>query len=86
MNIESIFEKLNAIPADKVAHFASGVVLYALTMPGLGLWYAMALVSVTAVTKELYDYMHRDIHTPDVWDAVATMAGGAVGLFIGVTA
>ena len=82
MNIETIFEKLNAIPTDKVAHFASGVILYALTLHALGPWYALLSVAIVAVVKEGYDYANRDIHTPDVWDAVATIAGGGLGLFI----
>ena len=82
MNIEDILSKINAIPADKVAHFASGVVLYALTLPAIGAWHALLVVAIVAAVKEAYDYANRGIHTPDFWDAVATTAGGAVGLFI----
>jgi len=69
---------LNSIPADKVAHFAVGVLIYAplhFIDPVVGL----LGVAVAAVGKEVYDYLHRDNHTPDVWDAVATMLGGIVG-------
>ena len=82
MNLEDILSKINAIPADKAAHFASGVVCYALVLPALGVGYALLAVAVVAAVKEAYDYAHRNIHTPDVWDAVATTLGAAVGLFI----
>ena len=80
--IEAILQRLNAIPADKVAHFASGVILFAAAMPFIGPRYAMALVILTSIAKAIYDAFHRDIHTPDVFDAVATSLGGAVALFI----
>ena len=65
-------------PQDKLAHFAVGTLIYAaahFVSPIIGL----AAVAVAAVGKEIYDWFHRDKHTPDVWDAVATMAGGVVG-------
>jgi hypothetical protein len=64
-------------PPDKLAHFIGGVVIYAaahFVSPITGL----ALVAVAAVGKEIYDWFHRDKHTPEVMDAVATMLGGAV--------
>ena len=80
--IENILSKLNAIPADKVMHFASGAILFAAAMPFIGPRYAMALVILTSIAKEIYDAFHRDIHTPDVFDALATSLGGAVCLFV----
>ena len=75
--IETILSKLNAIPDDKVRHFAVGVVIYAVAHfagPVVG----MTAVVAAGVVKEIYDYFHKDPHTPDVWDAVATIAGGGV--------
>lgn len=80
--IEAILSKLNAIPADKVAHFASGVLLYAMTVHWAGPRYALALVILAGVAKEIYDSFHRDTHTPDVFDAVATSLGGVVAFSI----
>ena len=66
------------LPLDKQLHFLAGaavastVTLY--SNPLLGL---MAC-AVIAVGKELYDATGRG--TPDVWDAVVTMLGGAVVL------
>lgn len=76
--IERILSKLNAIPADKVFHFASGTILFALALPAIGPKYAMALVVVAGFAKEIYDALNKEHHTPDIWDAVATILGGAV--------
>lgn len=71
------------IPTDKLLHFAVGVVLFAafvfFTVP-----VACTAVIIAAVGKEFHDYLDREHHTPDVWDAVATLLGGGVGLFIRV--
>jgi hypothetical protein len=35
-----------------------------------------------ALAKEVYDYNHPN-HTADVWDWVATVLGGVLGLILG---
>ena len=80
--IESIINKLNSIPSDQVYHFAGGVLLVAATVPFVGVLSGFLTVVIIGAAKEGYDYLHRDKHTPDVWDAVATALGGLVGLFI----
>jgi VanZ family protein len=80
--IETILSKLNSIPADKVMHFASGVILYAGLLPFVGSSFALSIVVLMAVGKEVYDSYYPDKHTADVWDAVATILGGLLGLFI----
>lgn len=80
--LETILSKLNAIPADKVAHFASGVVLYAGLLPFVGSSLALSVVIMAAVAKEIYDSCNPDKHTADMWDAVATTLGGLLGVFI----
>ena len=77
--IEKIISYLNSIPSDKVAHCLGGVVLFAI---GKLFGYGLALAVIGAITKELYDYLHKDTHTPDLWDAVATILGGLLGLVI----
>ena len=72
------------LPHDKALHFIVGVLIYAaahFTSPVVG----MIAVAVAAVGKEVYDYMNRDKHTPDLWDAVATVLGGAAGFVSGLT-
>jgi hypothetical protein len=79
--IERILSMLNSIPADKVAHFAVGSILFALALPFTGAMYAVAAVAIIGFIKECYDLMSKAKHTPDVWDAMATAAGGALGYF-----
>ena len=80
--IEYYLTKINAIPAEKVVHFASGVILYAGLLPFVGSSFALSIVVLMAVGKEVYDSYCPDKHTADVWDAVATILGGLIGLFI----
>lgn len=79
--IETILAKLNSIPADKVMHFASGVVLFAVMLPFIGAGFALIAVLIIGILKELYDLSHKANHTPDIWDAGATFSGGLVGFF-----
>jgi hypothetical protein len=65
-------------------HVIAGVLAYAVfhfISPVVGLIAA----TVAAVGKEIYDYANRDRHTPEVWDAVATIAGGVIGFVCGLT-
>ena len=74
----SILTLLANIPQDKAGHFIAGLLIYALLHfinPLIGL---MA-VAIAAIGKEVYDYLNRDKHTPDVWDSIATMLGGLIG-------
>ena len=82
---------LGWLPLDKQGHVAAGAIIACcgLGVSGLasyklglnvqlGVWLPMVPVLIAAVGKELYDARHRDKHTPDVWDAVATTCGGLV--------
>ena len=66
------------VPLDKQMHALSGATLGAILYLFIG-WYAVAIVSAVALAKELYDYANKSIHTPDVWDWVATTLGGLFG-------
>ena len=89
--MEALIAKVNAflaklyipckVPADKQMHFIGGLVIAALLTPFIGA-YSIVVVAIIALLKEIYDYLHKDIHTPDVWDWVATTLGGAVGMVI----
>lgn len=63
---------------DKLFHLGFGAVA------ALSPWYPMVAVLVVAFGKEVYDYYHRQAHTPDGADAIATIVGGIVVLhFLG---
>lgn len=68
------------IPQDKCLHIIVGVMIFAITNLLLGSAVAMAVVTVVAAAKEVYDYFNKDKHTPDVFDFLATVAGGLLGL------
>ena len=86
--MEALIAKVNAflaklyipckVPADKQMHFIGGLVIAALLTPFIGA-YSITVVAIVALLKEIYDYLHKDIHTPDFWDWVATTLGGLVG-------
>lgn len=89
--MEALIAKVNAflaklyipckVPADKQMHFICGLVIAALLTPFIGA-YSIVVVAIIALLKEIYDYLHKDIHTPDFWDWVATALGGLVGFVI----
>ena len=89
--MENLIAKVNAflsqfcivckVPCDKQMHFICGLVIAALLTPFIGA-YSILVVAVIAILKEIYDYLHKDIHTPDFWDWVATVLGGLVGFVI----
>jgi len=76
-----MLSKLSSLPADKVLHFAAGVVLFAVALPFIGATYALAFAVIIGFVKELYDALNKEKHTPDIWDALVTSAGGALGYF-----
>jgi hypothetical protein len=89
--MEALIAKVNAflaklyipckVPADKQMHFICGLVIAALLTPFIGA-YSIVVVAIIALLKEIYDYLHKDIHTPDLWDWVATSLGGVLGMLI----
>ena len=85
--IEKIITFLNAwlgklyVPADKQMHGWIGMIIFVPLHP-FGMWLAqfwnpfvwagIVTVWIAAIGKELYDRAHKDIHTPDIFDAIAT--------------
>lgn len=67
---------LSRIPYDKALHFIAGSIVSAFA-PAIGdsLLLPVALAAVAGVGKEIYDSFHRDRHTVDPLDFVATTAG-----------
>lgn len=86
--MEKLIAKLNAflsqfciackIPCDKQMHMLCGFIIAAVLTPLIG-FYAVAVVAIIALLKEIYDALHPDKHTADFWDWVATTLGGLVG-------
>ena len=92
--IETIITKVNTalsklypswlqgkVPVDKFLHFICGFIIAAVLTPFIGAA-SILVVAVIAALKEVYDYMHPDSHTADIWDWVATTLGGIVGFVI----
>lgn len=66
-----------SIPADKAFHALAGIAAAGAMHP-FGLTMALIAVAVVAVGKEAYDHFFGG--TVDVWDAMATVWGGAIML------
>jgi hypothetical protein len=69
------------VPCDKQMHFLSGFIIAAVLTPFIGA-YSILVVAVIAALKEIYDALHPDKHTADIWDWVATSLGGVLGMLI----
>ena len=75
--LEKLF-KLGLIPQDKACHVIWGMFTF-MILVHFDVTLACVAVVIQAVVKELYDYTKPLLHTADVWDAVATIVGGAMG-------
>jgi hypothetical protein len=89
--MENLIAKVNAflsqfcivckVPCDKQMHMLSGFIIAAVLTPFIGA-YSILVVAVIALLKEIYDYLHKDKHTADFMDWVATVLGGIVGFVV----
>ena len=78
------------IPQDKANHIVYGALISIVSLassllifrvpPARALVLAMCVTVVMGWLKEAYDTRHRDKHTPDPWDIVATSAGGVLAM------
>ena len=69
------------IPHDKALHIITGALLYvAVHFVSGDERIGLCAVVVAGVGKEIYDAFHRDKHTPEVLDAVATVSGALIVL------
>ena len=80
MNILTI---ISTIPHDKQGHFIAGVLAYAI-IHFFSPFLALSVVLLMAIGKEVYDYYHKENHTPELMDAIATILGGVVGFLCGI--
>lgn len=67
---------------DKVLHFAAGAIVAVLLAPMLNELTVLCLVAFVGWAKEVYDKAHADVHTPDGWDAFATLMGALFWLVL----
>lgn len=68
-------EFINKIPKDKLLHFIVGVIIYQSTFWFIG-YYALLLVVLCAIGKEIYDHFCNG--TVDAYDIIATILGGVI--------
>ncbi len=69
------------IPLDKQAHFLSGALGGLFLAFYIGYW-ALLIVALIALAKEVYDYKHPLTHTCDFYDWLATTLGGCLGMLL----
>ena len=78
MTFPALSTLLPHLREDKANHFIYGVVLFILLAFIRSPEIALAIVVAVGIAKEIYD-KYSETGTPDIWDAVATTAGGAAG-------
>ena len=66
---------------DKKLHFLTGIAIAALAMHYVQWYWALALVALVALGKEMYDRISGK-GTPELWDFLATLIGGGIAIAI----
>ena len=75
--------RLPTIPIDKQAHALGGAVIVLMSsIAGQPLWIGLLECAFAALAKEVYDTLHPDVHTADIWDFGATFMGGLVAALL----
>jgi len=81
--MEKLFALTAKIPADKLGHFSTGAVAFALLHFVLIPLHAALAVAAMGVLKEAYDAAYnrwvRQAHGVELADAIATTLGGLIG-------
>ena len=70
------------VPADKQMHFWGGLAITLAADIAFDARWGFTVCCVVAFGKEAYDWLHKDKHTPDIFDTLATICGGVVGFFL----
>jgi hypothetical protein len=74
--------KLPMLPQDKANHFIYGLIIFAVVAIISNAMFGLGVCTIAAFAKELYDLQHVDRHTPDIYDAIWTIAGGVIGFIV----
>jgi len=83
MNLLNPLNLFSKIPCDKLGHIVAGLFIYAV-LHFITPIFGLAMVIIAAIGKEIYDAAHKDKHTPDFWDAIATIIGGLLAFISGL--
>lgn len=83
--MKAILEIINSaqLPSDKANHFIVGLYIFMLFGVIFGTVAGLAAAIFAAILKEIYDALSEK-GTPEVWDALATAAGGVAGFLCSV--
>ena len=71
--MEKLFILINKIPFDKQQHMLVGVIIFIIMLLFLSPEKALVVTSFVAILKEVYDFYHKNTHTSDLFDALATI-------------
>jgi|LauGreDrversion4_2_1035121.scaffolds.fasta_scaffold100180_1 hypothetical protein len=74
--------KLPMLKQDKANHLIYGLIIFGLFKVIFNPLIGIMMCTIFGLSKEIYDYLHKDAHTPDIYDAIATIVGGIIGLLI----
>ena len=69
---------LKLLQSDKALHFLVGFFITVVFQWPLR-YEGLIVAIILGVTKEIYDRLHADKHTCDIWDSVATITGALIG-------
>lgn len=73
--MEKILKVLNSIPDDKLRHFVIGLIVFSVSCLVFSQIVSLIILFILATSKEVYDFFHKDIHSCDFWDFIATVSG-----------
>jgi len=64
---------LMQLPKDKLGHALAGLIIFNFALLFVNVVTSLILVAIVASGKEVYDYFHKNKHTPDFLDFIATI-------------
>ena len=64
---------------DKQGHLLIGFII-ALSTGWVSIWFGIIAAATIGLMKEIYDHLHRERHTVEFLDFLATAAGGLLGV------